>query len=226
MDSLNEIGPFCDEYIDEGAIDQREEDWFSVVRNRRLLQHGQMHAIMTPMTKKAATTAIIMPTNAPVDNAFFPSEGWLAGDAESRVDVASTPAPMVFVDMYEAVNVAVVIDTLADGFSFWSELGGIPPVNRSASLLSLSLAARSSLSGQPLLLQGSMAQHPKKGGLVSGHVYQETAKLSLIQAWGGILYRASKVAGSRCSSGQRPFLSPQGFKVQQPMNRVGLSLQM
>jgi hypothetical protein len=105
-----------------------------------------MHGIITPMTKKAATTAIIMPTIAPVDNPFFPSEGWLAGDAESRVDVASTPASMVFVDMYEAVKVAVVIDNLADGFPFRSEPGDNPPVNRSASLLSLSLAARSSLS--------------------------------------------------------------------------------
>jgi hypothetical protein len=38
MDPLIEIGPFCDEMTDDKAIDQREEDWFSVVRNRRLLQ--------------------------------------------------------------------------------------------------------------------------------------------------------------------------------------------
>lgn len=186
-----------------------------------------MHAKITPTKKKAPATPRIMPARPPGDNFFFPPEEWPAGDAELVVDVAFAPASMVFVDMYEVANVAVLVDTSAEGCPLRSESVELPPTNRSASLfLSLSLAARSSLSGQPLLLQGSTAQHPKKGGPVSGHVYQETAKLSLIQAWGRILYRTSYVAGSRCSSGQRPFLSPQGFEVQQPMNRVGLSLQM
>lgn len=110
--------------------------------------------------------------------------------------------------------------------------GAIPPGRRNWALSSaspLSLAGRRSVGGHSPVAQGSLAQHPTKGGLLNLHVYQILMLAASSQSCLGrsTYLSPEKEAARRFALGHFPLDSGvQGLVVQQPTNSVLLLSQM